>query len=297
MRKFLPFLLVPVPAAMKASRGFLGISRRIEKVFPGLELDLKQAEFGLRRYEYISLMLFAGISTFLLGLVLITITLAVIRQLTPANQLLALLASAVLGFLPIMYLSKYPSFVLKRKVTAIERNLLFAIRHMVIKVRSGVSLYNAMLDVSKGSYGEVSKEFRRIAKEMASGVSEKKALEKAALRTPSTHFRRFVWQISNAMGAGADLGGVLQRIVESLSTEQKTAIKKYGSELNPLAVVYLVISVIFPPLGVTTLIVLGNIFGMSISESLFFLILAAVIVFNIIYLGLIKGRRPVVEVI
>lgn len=288
--------MVPVPVALKVSRGFLGISRKICKAFPGLELDLKQADFGLKIYEYNSLMVLSGLSTFLFSLVLLIPVLALLGQLTSVTLLIALLSSVVIGLVPFIYLSKYPALIIKRKVSAIERNLLFAIRHMMIKVRSGVPLYNAMLDISRGGYGEVSDEFRRMVKEMSTGVSQEAALEKAALRTPSTHFRRFVWQISNAMGAGADLGNVLQTVVESLSAEQKTAIKRYGAELNPLAVVYLVVSVIFPPLGVTALIVLGNVFGMGIKKELFYLVLIAVVMFNFIYLGLIKGRRPVVEV-
>lgn len=107
--------MVPVPVALKVSRGFLGISRKICKAFPGLELDLKQADFGLKIYEYNSLMVLSGLSTFLFSLVLLIPVLALLGQLTSVTLLIALLSSVVIGLVPFIYLSKYPALIIKEK--------------------------------------------------------------------------------------------------------------------------------------------------------------------------------------
>ena len=173
--------------------------------------------------------------------------------------------------------------------------MLFAIRHLYIQVKSGVSLFDAMVSVSKGNYGLISKEFERAVKEIATGKDEIEALEDLSFRNPSPYFRRTIWQIINSLRAGGDIGKTLKIIANDLSEEQKVKIRKYGSQLSPMALMYLMLSVIMPTLGITFLLIFSSFTGFTMPPIFFYMVLAILAVFQFMFIGMIKSRRPAVE--
>ena len=80
-----------------------------------------------------------------------------------------------------------------------------------------------------------------------------------------------------------------------MTNEQKVLIRKYGSQLNPLAMMYMMIDVIIPSLGITFLIIFSSFSGIPVSETMFWLILVSVAFFQFSFIGIIKSRRPSVE--
>ena len=124
------------------------------------------------------------------------------------------------------------------------------------------------------------------------GTSMEAALEEISIKNPSQIFRRSIWQISNGMKGGSDIGNVLREIISNISQEQVVAIRRYGSQLNPLTLVYMMIAVIIPALGTTFLFVLSSFSSLSVSEFTFYGILASLAVLQFVYLGIIKSRRP-----
>jgi flagellar protein FlaJ len=183
-----------------------------------------------------------------------------------------------------------------KKNRDIEKNLLFAIRHMFIQVRSGVSLFDSLVSVSKANYGLISEEFGKCTKEIATGKEETVALEELTLRTPNISLKRIIWQIINSLRAGGDIGNTLDVMAQNLSEEQKVNIRKYGSQLSPMALMYLMFTVILPTLGITFLIIFSTFSGVQVPETVFYLILIILTVFQFMFIGLVKSRRPSVEV-
>ena len=118
------------------------------------------------------------------------------------------------------------------------------------------------------------------------------ALEELARDNPSLHFRRIMWQIVNSLNSGADIGSTVKEIVDNIVAEQRTAIKKYGSELNPLALFYMILVVIFPTLGIIFLLVLFSFVGTAMSiEVILMGILAMVTFAQFMFMGIMKFRR------
>ena len=62
--------------------------------------------------------------------------------------------------------------------------------------------------------------------------------------------------------------------------------------LNPLAMGYLLMAVILPALAVTFMIVLGSFPSIKVGENTFIGLLFIVTVFQIMYLGIMKSKRP-----
>ena len=206
------------------------------------------------------------------------------------------LFALVVSTFSMFYVLMYPGFIVKKRVKRLERDLLFAMRHLYVQLRSGVPLFEGLVSVAKSGYGILSKEMEICVKKISAGWPETRALEEMALRNPSLLFRRAIWQITNSIRTGTDLGETLESVVETIAAEQKIAIRRYGSQLNPMVMMYMMLGVIVPSLGITFLMIISSFTGLPITKDLFILILIFLAVFQFNFLGFIKSRRPAVEI-
>ncbi|MBU1632121.1 MAG: type II secretion system F family protein [Nanoarchaeota archaeon] len=169
-----------------------------------------------------------------------------------------------------------------------------ALQDFSVQINAGIPLFNILVNIAHSNYGEVSNEFKIIVKEINVGVPQVKALEESALKNPSIFFRRSLWQIINGLKAGSDMSTVIQEAINALSEEQILQIQVYGGKLNPLAMFYMLIAIIVPALSVTFIIILSSFLSFSefLTKTIFYSILTATTFFQIIFLGIIKTRRP-----
>jgi flagellar protein FlaJ len=286
----IPFSPLPAKALMSISARFKGFGARFAKPFPYLKIELKQAGIPFSAEEYGAVMFvvttFYFVSFFLIGLIFAL-------RLSPGQAfIMAPTVALLFSFLILVQLSLFPKIVLKRKVRNIERNLIFGLRTLLVEIRSGVSLFDALNMVANGNYGMVSTEFKKATELINTGTLEDEALEEIASDNPSMFFRRAVWQLVNGMKAGADISDVLSSLVDSLMKEQRIEIRRYGGKLRVLSLVYMMLGVIIPALGITFLIILASFPQVGVGELLFWGLLGGIIVAQFMYLGVIKSSRP-----
>lgn len=263
-------------------------------MFPALKYDLEQSGFYISPRRWMSIALFAFIFYFIIiSVVLFLVTFAAGIETQRALSV-SLFAGLAIGLGSFMFLSFYPKLSAKKKVNSIEKNLPYVLHHILVQVRSGVPLYDTLVSIAKSDYGLLSKEMRRVVNEINTGKSEAEALERITRETPSFFFRRVMWQMINALKSGADIGTTMKEIVENLAVEERVAIKRYGAQLNPLALMYMLFAVIFPTLGITFLLVLTSFTGIALNIELVLIgIIGILLLFQFMFIGLIKSRRPV----
>ena len=299
-----PLLPFKTETALNFARKFFGVSKEMAKFFPSLSYELKQAKVNLNPRDYVALAIFTALFWFAL-LIFLTIFLGILSNplnplaaFTPTYLVMMLSLDVGVAFVVFYYIILYPKMILIKKIRLLERDLLYALRHLLIQVRSGVTLFNALVSVAAGDYGLVSEEFEEAVREINAGVSEIEALENMSWRNPSLYFRRVIWQLVNGMRAGSDIAVTLREIVNGLAIDQRIEIRRYGAQLNPMALMYLMTAVIIPTLGITFLIILSSFFGLSFlpMDILLYLILGFLIIFQFMFIGLIKIRRPSMEV-
>jgi len=294
MKKRIPLVPFSLPLARGISKPFYGVSGKLSKIFPDLGVKLDQAEIKIQPREYLAIACFC----FWFWPTIIFYPLLILSWFAafPGNFIFIIATiSLIVGVLSFVYIILYPHLIVNRKTRDLEKNLLFALRHLLIQVKSGVPLFDGLVSVSKGDYGLIAEEFKSSVKKISTGLSETASLEELIFKNPSLHFRRVIWQITNAMRTGADLGNTLEAIVQNLSDEQKVAIRRYGSQLNPLSMMYMMTAVILPSLGITFLVLLSTFTGVPVSEILFWLILVVLAVFQFMFIGIVKNRRPAIE--
>jgi flagellar protein FlaJ len=293
--KMLPFLPMPVKDALKIyeqNKDFQKIGHFVSDKFPGLKVKMEQARLGLEGHQYAFLTVFA-MSFFFLIVFSIIAVFGSIRM--PEQALLyAIIFGGVIALAILGYSQMYPSMLVLKRVR--DLGTLFALRHMRIRVRSGVSLFDAMASIARGGYGAVSEEFEVTIRKMASGISQAQAMDEMAINNPSPYFRRIIWQISNAMKTGAEITEVIQHLVEGLSFDQRIKIRESGAQMNPIALMYMMFTVILPSMGIVFIIAMSLFMGFEFPDSVFYMILLGLGFFQYMFVGIVKNRRPSVEV-
>ncbi|MFH1445194.1 MAG: type II secretion system F family protein [Nanoarchaeota archaeon] len=294
MKKRLPILPMSIERASSLSKHLLSWGDFFSTMFPSLDFELDQSGIEFEPREWTALALFSLIFYFgWLFSFLFAVLLIVRIELFMALAVSGLVGLSI-GIASFSYIIFYPKLYVNRKVKDVEKNLPFALRHLLIEVRSGVPLFNALSSVARSKYGQLSVEMQKAVNEINTGKSEIASLELLARQNPSLYFRRILWQIVNALKSGADIASTLKEIVNSVALEQSVEIKQYGAQLNPIALMYMIFAVIFPTLGITFLLVISSFIGLSLNlEWILIGILGFLFIIQFMVIGLIKSKRPI----
>lgn len=288
----IPYSILPPKALKKFSRIFMALAQKISFIFPFLKFNLKQANIRITVQEYLSMCICATLLFFLLFCAALIFLLANMG-LERVFSISVFIALAVSIFVFAQQMA-YPKLTSRKRIRSLERNLLPALQNISIQLNSGVPVFNALANVSAGDYGAVSTEFKKAIKEINAGKPQAEALEEIASVNPSVMFRRTIWQIVNGMKAGSNLVSVIDEATKGISEEQVIQIQKYGSQLSPLAMFYMLIAIIIPALSVTFVIIISSFIALSEGgiRLVFGSIFGIIIFFQIMFMGLIKSRRP-----
>ncbi len=291
METRIPVLLLPLETVRKAGRRMRGLGRRLAKMQPQLDATLSRIEVDVRPEEYAVGSL---ISSFIYGLLIFAVALVATWFRGTVEQPLLLSVAMGLGMWLLFFLLHmiYPSIILKKIAIKESKDLLFALREIMMGVKSGVPLFSAIRNVGNADYGYISQDFRWITEQIEGGVPEREALKNLAIKTESEYLKRAVWQIVNALESGAAMGNALTGIVESAEGYIYRDIKNYSSNLNFLILIYMLVAVVVPSLGVTFMVLLsafGNV-GVSVGSVVGLIAISALA--QIAMIGYMSATRP-----
>ncbi|MBT3691557.1 type II secretion system F family protein [Candidatus Woesearchaeota archaeon] len=286
----IPYSFLPPTILRKISRIFFWLGKRIEGKFPNLNLNLEQIDYKISAKEYISMSITSVVILFLF-LVGLSIPFSLKYG---TNPLLSIFIISIISLFIFAQQILYPKLKANKRIKDIERNIIPALQNMVVQLNSGVPLFNVIAIVADSDYGGVSNQFRIAIRKMNAGQPQISVLEEIAKNNPSLHFRRVIWQIINGMKTGSNMADVIKISIGNLSEEQLIQIQRYGSQLNPLAMFYMIVAVIIPALGTTLIMVMSSFMGLSVNATklIFWGLLAVVFFFQLMFIGMLKSRRP-----
>lgn len=180
----------------------------------------------------------------------------------------------------------------KNSGVAIEKDILFAARDMIVSMRSGLPLFNAMATVSVG-YGAASKEFEKIIDRVQLGMPMDQAIDEVSSKSGSKTFRRLMLQASTSIKVGADVINALQEVISDVSQERVIELRRYGQKLNAIAMFYMLFGVIFPSMGLAVASIMSTFISFfPISNQT--LILAGIMIAGLqfVFLKMVTSSRP-----
>ncbi len=277
---------------LKKASIMMPLAKKLKDRLNNLNTYLLQTYSPLSLEEHIAISLYLSLfNSLALGVFLISLSLIFKMKIL----LKVSIYITPLLFLMLLYSNLYrPKIQALKKARAIDSELPYALRHLLIEVKSGVPLYQAMVALSKG-YGVLSEEFKRIIKSINTGKSQVDALEHSILRSPSLLYRRSFWQLLNALKTGTDINRPVENMVHEIIKEQLLSIKKYGQELNPWTLMYMMFAVILPSLGITFMMILSTFTGTQLSNGIFIGIIFFLIFFQLMFINIVKSKRPTIK--
>jgi len=191
-------------------------------------------------------------------------------------------------------LAKLKARIIKRQ-KAIDRDVLFAGRYLLVKLNSGEPLINALVDASK-SYGIASNYFKEIVRDIELGKPIEQALSDAAEYSPSEKFRKVLFQISNALKIGIDVTEFLDATLNEIADQQLIEINRYGKKLNSITLFYMLFAIVLPSLGLTIFIVVASISGIGVDTKFFITLLFFIAILQAMFLIMYKAIRPNINI-
>ncbi|MFH1211591.1 MAG: type II secretion system F family protein [Candidatus Woesearchaeota archaeon] len=269
----------------------MSLSGQIVHNFPELKEELKKANIGLKPVDYVS----KNIKSALFLAVLVALLAFFVFSKNGMSFFVLMLVFIALFFLFFMFFMASVKVKILRKAKKIDKEVLFAGRFLLIKLRSGKPLLNSLIDASR-SYGVASDFFKEIVRDIELGTPLEKALEKAVDYCPSEKFRRILFQINNALKIGVDVTNFLEAILEDIADEQLIEIQRYGKKLNGITMFYMLLAVVFPSLGMTMFIILSSMMSINVGIHIYFLIGFFLFVIEFMFISIFRSIRPNVNI-
>jgi archaeal flagellar protein FlaJ len=259
----------------------------------GLANALREEGMKTEVYDFVRRMFIASVILSIVLTITIFILFTVIGLSTIECVILALVMGAAIFQTAFRTFLQYPFSKSKSTSKNVERDILFAARDLIISLRSGMPLFNAITSVSQG-YGDASKEFAKIVDRVQLGMPLEEAIDDTIATTKSPSFRRIMLQASVSIKAGADVVGALQSIIDQLSQERIIELRSYGQKLNAIAMFYMLFGVILPSMGIAVITILTTFIALfTVDTTVFEFVLIGILALQIIFLKLITASRPV----
>ncbi|MEM0438121.1 MAG: type II secretion system F family protein [Candidatus Micrarchaeia archaeon] len=283
-----------MPEASKGKKEGSALDALVEYLgsfFPDLRKKLRMAKMKKTQNEYIKDVL---VVSALLTLIL-SVCIALFMVVSNGSLLWLVIMVPLLAVVVFLFMMRRVDVVMLSRQRNIDKDLLFAGRQLLIEVRGGIPLYDAIVHLTS-DYGEASKAFKEIVDKTNLGVPLDVAMEDVAEETPSKPFKRLVLQIVNSIRSGSDVAVALETILDQMSQEQLIEIKAYGQKLNPLGMFYMLFGIIMPSLGVTLFVTIFTFTGVVLSPAFLFGALLLVLLMQYTFLTMIESSRPRFEV-
>lgn len=286
----IPFVTSNLEKLKSRSKFFISRFRHKKKSL--LREYLEEIGVNLTREEYLGIVLRSVVNLFLIFFIVFSALLVVagVSVFWLYAFGLSFVFSSFMGFTQLVY----PRVFASRREKDIEKNLIYALEDILIQLNSGIPLFDILTNISRSKYGELSAEFGKAVKRIGSGEPEDVVLADISAKSHSTFFKRTLWQISNGLSSGSDMSVIIRESIKSLNEEQMIQIQNYGNKLNPLIMMYMLVSVIIPALSVSFMTIIASMIGLEekLTMGLFMGFFVFVIVFQVMFLGMIKSRRP-----
>lgn len=204
---------------------------------------------------------------------------------------LLVIVLAGLSFFIGLYQPAYKASIRKRRI---DQTLPHAVTFMYALSKGGMSFIEVLNRISsaEGTYGEVSKEFQQVVKEMeffSLGLSE--ALNRSSQRTPSTKFEDFCDDLRGILESGADTTKFLQDKSNEYREDAEQEQESFLDTLELLGEVY-VTAFVAGPLFLIIITVILALMGGGGTMQLYFIVYLILPLMNVMYFMFLNTITP-----
>ena len=251
----------------------------------GLERELRIAGFSETPPQYLK-------KNFQLAL-LFAIVIAVVTVIftEPMNGVFAF--AIVLLVMNFLFKGRARQAIRKRE-QLIDRDLLFAGQYMLVKLQSGLPLFNTLIHASYEK-NETGRFFRRIVQDINTGSPIEEALSRGRDLCPSNNLKKILTEIVTSLKTGADVTDVLRGSLIDITRELMLEVQAYGKKLNSIMMFYMIVGTVIPSIGISLLLILLSFVGVQFNTSLLFIVAFGLLMMQGFFMAIINSARPTVN--
>ncbi|WP_456483123.1 type II secretion system F family protein [Methanopyrus kandleri] len=156
-----------------------------------------------------------------------------------------------------LYLLIHPRIVQSLRIKDIEENLPDALRQMVEELRAGLSIFETVRNVAESDYGELSREFRIVVRDMDTGKTFEEAFLDMAERVNSELLTRAVRLTVRISMSGGALADVLEAVENDIREVRRIELERKAITTMPCLALALGGLISGLPIGVSIGAVIG----------------------------------------
>ena len=211
-----------------------------------LKLKIKKAGIKSTPFQYVHQSIFM---TFLsIGFIMLLVYLFLKNNFI--YLFLGMLGSLFLTPIIFKFWFSYIDVQIEKYKRTVEGDLLFICEYLLVSLESGLPLGNAIKRFSRLNRPGA-KFFKRIYTDFQTGKSLEAALIEASKYSPSESLRVLLKRLQDSLNIGVDLKTVLENFILESSDKKIIEIKGYSKKLNPIIMMYLLLGIVMPSLGIT----------------------------------------------
>lgn len=267
------------------------IQYTVEKIFPKLKTELKKAHIKNRPAEFVRK---TFISTLYLSIAFLVFFFFVFGK-QDISFIYLLIIFPIILIVSFWFMMQLPKVTMRKRAREIDMEVLFAGRYLLVKLESGTPLFNALIDGSK-SYGVCAKYFKEIVDEITTGKPIEQALDEAREYNASEKFKLILSELVTSLKTGVDVGTSLKAILQHIASEQMIEIKDYGKKLNAYMMLYMILAIVVPSLGMTMFVVIAAFMALELSTTFILIATGGLIFIQLVFLSLFRSIRPAVNI-
>jgi len=250
------------------------------KANPNLKLKLKKAGSSQTVFQYMHQTLFMTLFSYI-GFVVI-----IFLFFKKNFFLLFLIEFLGIFLLPLIY-SFWLSYVdvqIRKYARELDGDLLFISEYFLVSLESGLPLGNAIERFSRLNRPG-GKFFKTVYAEFQTGKDLETALSDASVYSASNTLRILLKRLHDSLTIGVDLKVVLDNFIKESSDKKIVEIKGYSKKLNPIIMMYLLIGIVLPSLGITFFILGATLMSITPTFLKYILIFTFLIMFIFQYMS------------
>lgn len=183
---------------------------------------------------------------------------------------------------------------IRKREQLIDRDLLFAGQYMLVKLQSGLPLFNTLIHASK-ERNETGTFFRRIVQDINTGSPIEEALSRGRDLCPSSSLKKILTEIVTSLKTGADVTDVLRNSLIEITRELMLEVQGYGKKLNSIMMFYMIVGTVIPSIGISLLLILLSFVGVQFNVSLLVMVVLGLVLMQGLFVAIINSARPTVN--
>ncbi len=259
---------------------FTNFIRGIVKNNPEIKTKLRQAGSKQTPFQYV----YQSFMMTVMSTIGIFIIMFLVFKSHPLYLLIGTFCILILSFPLFKFWFSYVDVQIRKYARSLEGDLLFVSEYFLVSLESGLPLGNAIQGISKLNRPG-GKFFKKVFTEFKTGKDLEAAIGEAAAYAPSDMVKNLLKRLKDSLSIGVDLKSVLENFIKEASEKKIIEIRGYSKKLNPIIMMYLLVGIVLPSLGLTFFILGATLMNVTPQLLKYMLMIVFLIMFAFQYMS------------